>query len=242
MVKILRCIQTDDSDPYLFTTFLLGAAESKGVEFLQASATKLSIEDHRVRRVHVLGADGRTFFIPCDNVVLAAGPWTGPLSKSLLPNPIPISSYAGHSLVIRPSTPVTPDCLFMTLTTHKSSYHPEIFPRPTGEIYICGVNDNLPLPATPSAAVPRAKDLATVKEIADTIFPGYTIEKEQLCFRPMTAHGDPFVSRVPHVGGVFVGAGHTFWGITLGPGTGKVLSEMVLGVVEMSADLDQLCL
>jgi glycine/D-amino acid oxidase-like deaminating enzyme len=234
---------TEDSDPYLLTTFLLGAAKSKGTEFLQAGATKLSIENNHVSQVHVVGADGTTFFISCDSVVLAAGPWTDPLSKSLLPDHhIPISSYAGHSLIIRPSTPVTADCLFMTLTTRKSSYHPEIFPRASGEIYICGVNDNLPLPATPTAANPRAKDIAKVKEIADAIFPAaYIIEKEQLCFRPMTAHGDPFVCRVPHVEGVFVGAGHNFWGITLGPGTGKVLSEMVLGV-EMSADVDELCL
>src|SRR5271156_4078361 len=163
---------TDCSDPYLLTTFLLGAAESKGADFLQVCAMKLSIENNRVGGIHVVGADGTTFFIPCDSVVLAAGPWTGPLSKFLLPdNPIPISSYAGHSLVIRPSTPVSADCLFMTLTTRKSSYHPEIFPRATGEIYICGVNENLPLPATPTAAIPRAKDVAKVKEIADAIFP-----------------------------------------------------------------------
>ena len=234
---------TDCSDPYLLTTFLLGAAESKGTEVLQVCATKLSIENNRASGVHAVGADGITLFIPCDCVVLAAGPWTGPLSKSLLPdNPIPISSYAGHSLIIRPSTPFTSDCIFMSLRTRKSSYHPEIFPRTSGEIYICGVNDILPLPASPASAIPRVKDIAKVKEIADAIFPTtYTIEKAQLCFRPMTARGDPFVCRIPHVEGVFVGAGHNFWGITLGPGTGKVLSEMVLGV-ELSADVGELCL
>lgn len=57
----------------------------------------------------------------------------------------------------------------------------------------------------------------------------------------MTAHGDPFVGPVPGVKGIWVGAGHTFWGITLGPGTGKVLAEMVLGE-EPSADVRDLAL
>ena len=30
-------------------------------------------------------------------------------------------------------------------------------------------------------------------------------------------------------GGVFVAAGHAVWGISLAPGTGKVVAEMVLG-------------
>ena len=72
--KSVLYVGTDDSDPYLLTTYLLGAPESKGVEILQASATKLSIEDNRVRRVHVVGADGTTFFIPCDSVVLTLDP------------------------------------------------------------------------------------------------------------------------------------------------------------------------
>ena len=29
--------------------------------------------------------------------------------------------------------------------------------------------------------------------------------------------------------GVFVAAGHAVWGISLGPGTGKIVAEMVIG-------------
>jgi glycine/D-amino acid oxidase-like deaminating enzyme len=182
--------------------------------------------------------DGTNLSLPCDNVVIAAGPWTGPLSKSLLPTPIPITPYAGHSVVLRPSAKVTEDCLFMTLNTQHSSY-PEIFPRPGGEIYIGGVNDNLALPPTPEDVVLQERDLKKLRDIADEIFTDYTIEKEQLCFRPMTESATPFISPVPEVSGAYVGAGHSYSGIMLGPGTGKVLSEMVLGK-ELSADVSQL--
>lgn len=132
----------------------------------------------------------------------------------------------------------------MTLTTPNASYHPEIFPRPSGEIYICGVNENFPLPATPVAATPREPDIQKLKEIATALFPDndYSIGAEQLCFRPMTSHGDPFVGPVPDYEGLWVGAGHTFWGITLGPGTGKVLAEMVQSEGELSADVSDLAL
>lgn len=58
----------------------------------------------------------------------------------------------------------------------------------------------------------------------------------------MTSHGDPFVGPVPDYEGLWVGAGHTFWGITLGPGTGKVLAEMVQSEGELSADVSDLAL
>jgi glycine/D-amino acid oxidase-like deaminating enzyme len=57
----------------------------------------------------------------------------------------------------------------------------------------------------------------------------------------MTEFGELFLGPVPEVKGVWIGAGHSFWGITLGPGTGKVLSEMVLGE-ELSADISPLSL
>lgn len=175
-------------------------------------------------------SDGHTTILPCDTVVIAAGPWTGPLSKRLqLPIHIPVFSYAGHSLLVRPSARVTRECLFMTLTTPTASYHPEIFPRRSGEVYIAGINEDLTLPPDPLSAIPQKSEISKLVEIADTVFSQYIIEKEQLCFRPMTGHGDPYVCPVPGIEGVFVGAGHSFWGLTLGPGTGKVLSEMVLG-------------
>jgi glycine/D-amino acid oxidase-like deaminating enzyme len=107
--------------------------------------------------------------------VIAAGPWTGPLSKSILSTPIRITSYAGHSLLVRPSIPLNADCLFINLATGKSSYHPEIFPRTPGQVYSCGVNDNLVLPPTPESAILRKRDLEKLREVAEMIFPEYTV-------------------------------------------------------------------
>ena len=73
--------------------------------------------------------------------------------------------------------------------------------------------------------------------------------QEGLCFRPVSESGVPVIGRVREgdlggglktsgdgKGGVFVASGHGPWGISLSLGTGKVVSEMVLGDA-LSADV-----
>jgi len=225
----------------LLTLFLLETAKSNGVKFIQGRASALTFDTGRVTQINVICQDETTLTLPCDNVVIAAGPWTVPLSKSLLLTPIPVTAYAGHSILVRPATSTSADCLFMTLNCQNVSYHTEILPRSSGEIYISGINDNLPLPPTPDAATPQKSEIDKLREIADEVFAEYTIEKEQLCFRPMTESGNPFISPISGAKGVYVGAGHSYFGLILGPGTGKVLSEMILGE-ELSVDVSGLSL
>lgn len=50
----------------------------------------------------------------------------------------------------------------------------------------------------------------------------------QACYLPLTPDGELAVGKVPSAEGVFIGAGHSCWGILNGPATGKALSELVL--------------
>lgn len=63
-----------------------------------------------------------------------------------------------------------------------------------------------------------------------------------LCYRPVTSRGYPYICsleqlQLPHV---FVMAGHGPWGISLGPGSGKAISELVLYGKATSANIDYL--
>jgi glycine/D-amino acid oxidase-like deaminating enzyme len=220
--------------------FLLEAAVSKGTRMVQGKASSMSSEKGRVIQICVTCTEGSILTLPCDRLLIAAGPWTGPLSDSLLPTRIPIEPYAGHSVILRPSTATSPHSLFVTLYGQRS-YRAEVVPRSSGDIYISGVNDTLTLPPTPDLAIPRKTEIDKLKEVADAILPSYTVVKEQLGFRPMTEHGKPYICPYPEVDGVFVGAGHGHFGIILGTGTGKVLSEMILGD-ELSVDVSQFSL
>ena len=47
--------------------------------------------------------------------------------------------------------------------------------------------------------------------------------------RPVTPDGVPVIDRIPNVENVIVATGHAMLGMTMGPVTGKVVSEIVLG-------------
>jgi glycine/D-amino acid oxidase-like deaminating enzyme len=49
------------------------------------------------------------------------------------------------------------------------------------------------------------------------------------CARPLSADGRPLAGRIPWLGGLFVVAGHGPWGISTGPGTARLVANLVLG-------------
>jgi glycine/D-amino acid oxidase-like deaminating enzyme len=51
------------------------------------------------------------------------------------------------------------------------------------------------------------------------------------CARPLSVDGRPLIGRVPGVDGLWIAAGHGPWGISTGPASGRLLSELVLGRV-----------
>jgi glycine oxidase len=49
------------------------------------------------------------------------------------------------------------------------------------------------------------------------------------CARPVSLDGRPLVGRVPGLNGLFVHAGHGPWGISTGPGSARLVADLVLG-------------
>jgi glycine/D-amino acid oxidase-like deaminating enzyme len=58
---------------------------------------------------------------------------------------------------------------------------------------------------------------------------GATIEHVRACARPMSADGRPLLGPVPGVEGLYLLTGHGPWGITLGPGSARVVVDGMLG-------------
>ncbi len=55
------------------------------------------------------------------------------------------------------------------------------------------------------------------------------IEEEWCGWRPMTADGIPYIDRSPKYSNVWIAAGHSMLGISMGTGTGKLVAEMITG-------------
>lgn len=193
--------------------------------------------------------------VPCTRLIITAGAWTPRVYRTLFPISslrIPVSSLAGHSLIVRSprwAKEHEVDGCHAIFTTDPAGYSPEVFSRMGGEIYIAGLNDeNLALPEMASDAEPDADSIATLMTTAKRMLglrsgvEDLEVTREGLCFRPVTARGTPIIWRVPDVklgngwktrgggdGGVFISAGHGPWGISHSLGTGKVLAELVEG-------------
>ncbi|WVQ98816.1 hypothetical protein IAU59_005947 [Kwoniella sp. CBS 9459] len=189
--------------------------------------------------------------VDADVVVLAAGPWTGSLAEKLLGNKIGgrlgVTGHRAHSVVLRTKEELSATCLFTSMTmADGSAGEPEVYARPDGTTYICGAGDDEPLPPTAAHVKPSASAIKKLHGQAQSLSPVFTKEQdvevvaEQACFLPIADRGRPLVGKVRGVEGVYIGSGLSCWGITQGPGTGKVLAEMILEGKAKSADVSKL--
>ncbi|KAL8707666.1 MAG: hypothetical protein Q9220_007328 [cf. Caloplaca sp. 1 TL-2023] len=130
-----------------------------------------------------------------------------------------------------------PPCHALFTSDPIGSYAPELFSRlPSGHIYIAGLNSSdLPLPALATERVIDPKAIDVLKGTAERLLGKgtFAVERESLCFRPVTGRGVPVVGPVKkgrlEEKGVWCAAGHGPWGISLSLGTGKVVAEMLEG-------------
>ena len=58
---------------------------------------------------------------------------------------------------------------------------------------------------------------------------GAEIEHVRACARPLATDGRPLLGAVPGVDGLYLVTGHGAWGVTLGPGSARLVVRAVLG-------------
>ncbi len=139
----------------------------------------------------------------------------------------------------------------------------DISSRPDGTLYIGGsLSAQEALPETTTDVQPQLKYVRKMQKLVVSVLDCSTDDVEILevgrAYRPCLEHGRPVVSHVPldellgmthrdstegrqvERGGVYLNVGHGCDGITLGPGSGKVMSELIEGGQSMSANISGL--
>ncbi|KAL6498232.1 hypothetical protein OROGR_028629 [Orobanche gracilis] len=218
--------------PRLFTKTLLEKAVAEyGLEVVIGKLERVTVVEEETKAV--LLEDGRE--IEADAVVLAIGPWTGKLP--LLGSMFSVRGFKAHSIVLEPKDPseVTPHALFLSYYPAQGGkpMDPEVYPRPTGEVYICGMSAEAEVPDDPEQVTPVPESIQVLKRVARNVssqlVEGEAIMKaEQACFLPCTDDSLPVIGEVPGVKGCYVATGHSCWGILNGPATGAAVSELVM--------------
>jgi D-amino-acid dehydrogenase len=159
--------------------------------------------------------------IECDQVVLAAGVWTGPLAAKL-GTALPIGPGKGYSVDYFPS----PVPLNTSLTFEDA--HVAVTPlngrlRLAGTMEFAGLDTDI-----------NARRVAAVKRAAAHGFHDWdedTPHAEPWAgLRPMTADGLPIVGRLRSESNVLVATGHGMLGLTLAPSTAKTVRDLARDV------------
>ena len=110
---------------------------------------------------------------------------------------------------------------------------PEVYPRPNKIAYCCGFPDS-PVKVSESPGeeevrqekvdeIVNAVRSASGKDGALSAEPCLT----QSCYLPSTPDGLPMMGEISNQKGCYVAAGHSCWGILLGPGSGETMANVI---------------
>ncbi|KAI3923994.1 hypothetical protein MKW92_031616 [Papaver armeniacum] len=157
-----------------------------------------------------------------------------------------VSALKAHSIVLIPKDPtaITPHALFLTYKAANGGepMDPEVYPRPTGEVYVCGMSAKGEVPDNPEEIMGDPESIKVLKRVAGTVSSHLKegeveVKAEQACFLPLTDDDKPIIGEMPNVKGCYVATGHSCWGILNGPATGAAMAELVLDGVSSIVDL-----
>jgi glycine/D-amino acid oxidase-like deaminating enzyme len=181
------------------------------------------------------GADVGETTIPCTDLIVTAGPWTGRVLEKLGLPSLPVTNLPGHSIIVRaaPEHPISATAVFASIyganrqPRGRTTESPELFPRGDGTVYVAGENNAEPMPDDPADVGGLVDDdiaerlVRATKHISDGLACG-AVEKRQvslfrraieaelthllqLCYRPTVTDGRPLVGKLKD--GVWVATG-----------------------------------
>lgn len=201
-------------DCYRFVTQLCDAARKRGVQV----RTDTDVTGWKARGDGSIRLRTNRGTFRARNVVVAAGSWTPWLKRSLNVC-IPVQPGKGYSITID-APPVCPKIPLMSVEAKVAITPIGERLRFAGTMEFAGYDLTLKEQRVRSIRVGAERVLAGV-EIAKTA--------ESWCgLRPCTPDGLPILGRSPNHHNVFICTGHAMLGFTLGPISGKLISELIV--------------
>lgn len=205
------------TDAHLRPDRLMGSwrahLERRGVAVREGCEVRGFVRDGRRARA-MATADGE---LAADAFVLAAGAWTPLLTAELGCRP-PIQPGKGYSVTTaRPARCPTLPLIFeehrVAVTPMQSGY------RLGSMMEFVGFDDSVP-----------PKRIGYLKQAAGLYLEepvGEPVQETWAGWRPMTPDGLPVIGRSPAADNVLIAAGHNMLGLSMAPGTGKLVAELL---------------
>jgi len=207
-----------DSDahmtPKVFMTEMLSYLKSKGVIIHTNEEVKdLNISE---RKISEIITSERT--LKPDEVVLAAGSWSPLLTKKLGVK-IPVQAGKGYRINVERETGITIPSILVEAKVAVTPMNG--FTRFAGTMEIAGINDTI-----------NPKRVKAISNAASAYYKNLEIQQSEIndaaCgLRPCTPDGLPYIGKTSKYKNLTIATGHAMMGWSLGPSTGKLVSEIV---------------
>jgi len=222
--------------PKLLTHAFMNSALRSGANLIRKRVVSGKLLDKTVQGVTF--ADNSS--LEADIVVLCMGPWVNQGLQWFGSEKKLVTGTRAHSITIELEGKSNIDNTALFLA-YKGD--PEVYPRPDGTVYICGATaaEHAPLPDNPENVVFDSDACDGIKTLAGEVSRELqTAQKysKSACYLPHSEDGVPIIGKVPGLAGLFIGAGHSCWGILQGPATGEALAELILFGASSNINLD----
>ena len=202
--------------PTEFMPKLLDYLKRKGVNVkTQEEVIDISTSESKITSV----LTNKSSYKP-NEVVVAAGTWSGELSKKLNLK-LSLQGGKGYRINVARETGITIPAILMEA---KMAVTPmKGFTRFAGTMEFSGNND-----------IVRKERVQAIVNGAESFYPELEIKSEEIAgaktgLRPVSPDGLPYIGKSKSIDNLTIATGHAMMGWSLGPATGKLVSEIIDG-------------
>ncbi len=202
------------STPNVFMAKMKDYLVNSGVQIIYGEeVTKFGYSESKIKTVYT-----KTKTYTPDNVVLAAGSWSNKLARGLDLN-LQVQAGKGYCIDVYRPTGIKLPAILMEAKVAVTPM--DGFTRFAGTMEFSGINHEI--------------NLGRVEAIADVVknfYPDIQITEEEIknakCgLRPVSPDGLPYIGKTDNFDNLFITTGHAMMGWSLGPATGKLITEII---------------
>ncbi|MCW5912582.1 MAG: FAD-dependent oxidoreductase [Cyclobacteriaceae bacterium] len=203
--------------PHNLMQQLIPYLKEQGVTFLTNTIVNDFVTEH-AKIKSVVTSSGE---YPFDEVVLATGSWSGTVAIKLGIT-LPMQAGKGYSFLVKDIEKNTRiPSIFLEARVAVTPMGNDL--RFGGTMEITGVNHNI--------SMNRVKGIADAipRYYPDMKVPVPKVENVWHGLRPCSPDGLPYLGRSQKIRNLIFATGHAMMGLSLGPGTGKIVADLVSG-------------